>query len=298
VAITQDSYGALYVADISNRVAIHYPALAAQNAASYVCAMGCSVAGQAPNYVAPGTFTVLYAFNGLSFASGTTNDTVLPVPTTLAGLQVLVNGQPSPITNVLPSQINFVVPFEAPTSGTAQVAVVNAATSQVLGSGSMIMNAASPGFFTTNEQGTGQIAARNCNTIVNNNCDNAVNGTANPANPGSTIQLFLTGQGAGLTPSAPPDGQADCSSPPSTASKPEVIIGTTVASVSYSGLAPCFVGLWQINAVIPANPGQPPTGFPPGVFPVLVDFQGLVSDTPTNIHTPSLATTIVINAPQ
>src|ERR1022692_752055 len=298
VAITQDSYGALYVADTSNRVAIHYPALAAQNAASYVCAMGCSVAGQAPNYVAPGTFTVLYAFNGLSFASGTTNDTVLPVPTTLAGLQVLVNGQPSPITNVLPSQINFVVPFEAPTSGTAQVAVVNAATSQVLGSGSMIMNAASPGFFTTNEQGTGQIAARNCNTIVNNNCDNAVNGTANPANPGSTIQLFLTGQGAGLTPSAPPDGQADCSSPPSTASKPEVIIGTTVASVSYSGLAPCFVGLWQINAVIPANPGQPPTGFPPEVFPVLVDFQGLVSDTPTNIHTPSLATTIVINAPQ
>ncbi len=298
VAITQDSYGALYVADISNRVAIHYPALAAQNAGSYVCAMGCSVAGQAPYYVAPGTFTVLYAFNGLSFASGTNNDTVLPVPTTLAGLQVLVNGQPSPITNVLPSQINFVVPFEAPTSGTAQVAVVNAATSQVLGSGSMIMNAASPGFFTTNEQGTGQIAARNCNTIVNNNCDNAVNGTANPANPGSTIQLFLTGQGAGLTPSAPPDGQADCSSPPSTASKPEVIIGTTVASVSYSGLAPCFVGLWQINAVIPANPGQPPTGFPPGVFPVLVDFQGLVSDTPTNIHTPGIATTIVINAPQ
>jgi hypothetical protein len=29
-----------------------------------------------------------------------------------------------------------------------------------------------------------------------------------------------------------------------------------------------------------------------------VDFQGLVSDTPTNIHTPGIATTIVINAPQ
>ena len=297
IAITQDSYGALYVADASNRVAIHYPALAGQNAASYVCAMGCSAANQASSYVAPGTYTAIYAFNGLTFASSVTNNTVLPVPTTLAGLQVLVNGLASPITNVYPSQINFVVPFEAPTSGTAEVAVVNASTSQVMGSGLMTMNVASPGFFTSNAQGTGQIAALNCNKIVNENCDDTVNGTANPAVPGSTIQLFLTGQGQ--VSNAPPDGQADCTGTPIlTGPQPEVIIGTTVAKVSFTGLAPCFVGLWQINAEVPANPGQPPTGFPNGVFPVLVVYQGLVSDSPTNIHSPSVATTITITAPQ
>jgi|HubBroStandDraft_1064217.scaffolds.fasta_scaffold06493_2 uncharacterized protein (TIGR03437 family) len=299
IAITQDGYGALYVADASNRVAVHYPALAAENAGSFVCAMGCNLGGltDPQSYLAPGAFASLFAFNGLPLASGTTVNYVLPVPTTLGGLQVLVNGVPSPITTVSSAQINFVVPFEAPTSGTTPVTVVNPSTSQVVGSGSMAMNVASPAFFTLNQQGYGQIAALNCNKVVNGNCDDAVNGTANPANPGTTIQLYLTGQGAALTPSAPADGQGDCT-PPMTGPEPEVIIGTTQAKVSYSGLAPCYVGLWQINAVIPANPGQPPTGFPNGVFPVLVDFQGLVSEPPSKISNPSLSTTIVINAPQ
>jgi uncharacterized protein (TIGR03437 family) len=306
IAITQDSYGALYVADTSNRVGIHYPALSGTNGASFVCAMGCNLGTLTDPfyYLAPGAYASLFGFSG-SFASSVTTDTVLPVPMTLGGVQVLVDGRPSPITYVSPSQINFVVPFEAPTSGTAQVAVVNPATSQVLGSGSAIMNVASPGFFiesclppcvpTVQTPSPGQVAARNCN-VVNGQCDNTVNGTAFPAQPGSTIQLFLTGQGP--ISGAPPDGQADCSAGLSTGPQPEVIIGTTVAKVTYSGLAPCFVGLWQINAVIPANPGQPPTGFPSNVFPVLVDFQGLVSDPSTNIHIPSLAQTIVINAPQ
>ena len=303
IAITQDSYGALYVADTSNRVGIHYPALSGTNGASFVCAMGCNLGTltDAPYYLAPGAYASLFPFSG-SFGSSTTTATVLPVPKTLGGVQVLVNGQPSPITYVSPSQINFVVPFEAPTSGTAQVAVVNPSTSQVLASGTAIMNVAAPGFFITSQTGSlqtpspGQIAALNCNTIVNGSCDDAVNSTANPAKPGSTIQLFLTGQG--LVSGAPPDGQADCSTAPPTGPQPEVIIGTTVAKVTFSGLAPCFVGLWQINAVIPANPGQPPTGFASNVFPVLVDYQGLVSDPSTNIHVPSLAQTIVINAPQ
>jgi uncharacterized protein (TIGR03437 family) len=304
IAITQDSFGALYVADTTNRVAIHYPALAGENGASFVCAMGCNLGTltAAPYYLAPGAYASLFAFSG-SFASSTTSNTVLPVPTTLGGVQVLVNGLPSPITYVSPTQINFVVPFEAPTSGTAQVAVVNPSTSQVLGSGSMTMNVAAPGFFIIGPAaGTtpaaGQIAALNCNKIVNGGCDNAVNGTANPANPGSTIQLFLTGQGAALTPSAPLDGQGECAQV-KTESEPVVIIGTTaVTNPAYSGLAPCLVGLWQINVQIPMNPGVPAgSNFPNGVFPVLVNYQGLVTTPSTNAHTYGLATTIVINAP-
>jgi len=303
IAITQDSFGALYVADTSYRVAIHYPALAGTNGASFACAMGCSLGGQTDTlyYLAPGAYASLFPFSPVSFPVTATANTALPVPTTLGGVQVQVNGVPSPIAYVSPTQINFVVPFEAPPSGTAELAVVNPSTSQVLGSGSVTMNVAAPGFFITSQTtagaapAPGQIAALNCNKSP---CEDTVNSTANPANPGSTIQMYLTGQGQ--VTNAPPDGQAaPCSGGTvQTGAKPEVIIGTTIATVSYSGLAPCYVGLWQINAVIPANPGQPPTGFPAGVFPVLIDFQGLVSDPASNIHNPTLAQTIVINAPQ
>ena len=294
IALAQDGSGDLYVADTSNRVAIHYPALAAENGGSFVCAMGCNLGGlnDAPFYLAPGAFASLFLFNG-SFASGTTVNSVLPVPPTLAGLQVLVNDHASPITTVASSQINFIVPFEAPTSGTAQVTVVNASTSQVLGSGTMILNTASPGFFTMSQTGIGQIAALNCNQSP---CENTVNGTAHPANPGSVIQLFLTGQG--LVPNAPPDGQG-ASGAVNTSSKPAVYIGTSLGTLQYSGLAPGYPGLWQINVQIPTNQtlGNLPN-FPAGIFPVLVSYEGLTSNTPTNNSNPSLATTIVINAPQ
>jgi len=128
-----------------------------------------------------------------------------------------------------------------------------------------------------------------------------VNGTANPANPGAAIQLFLTGQGAVLTPTVPADGEAVCGQV-QTQAMPEVVIGTTPvpsSSILYSGIAPCLVGLWQINVIIPNNPGQPDTqGWPPNIFPVLVRYNGAVTDPPGDFSNPSLAGTIVINAPQ
>ena len=288
IAVTQDSFGALYVADTSNRVAIHYPALAAENTASSVCAMGCNLGGltDAQFYEAPGAFASLYPFNGLSFASGTTVNSVIPVPTSLGGIQVQVDGRSSPITFVSSGQINFLVPFEAPTSGTAQVEVVNASTSQVLGSGSMTMNVGSPGFFTSNSQGTGQIAALNQ--------DNTVNSPSNMAKPSSYIQLFLTGQGAGLQGGAPPDGQPT-SGALSTSSLPAVYIGGSLATLSYSGLAPGYPGLWQINVQIPSAPIALP-GFPVNIFPVLVSYEGLTSNTSANNSNPNAATTIAISA--
>jgi len=297
LAVTQDSFGALYVADFSNRVGIHYPALAADNGGSFTCAMGCTLGGlaDAQSYLAPGAFASLFTFNGLSLASSTTVNYVLPVPTTLGGLQVLINGVPAPITTVSSNQINFVVPFEAPTSGTAPVLVISASTSQVLGSGLMSMNTASPGFFTSNQQGAGQIAALNCN-VVNTACDNTVNGTAHPVNPGSIIQLYLTGQG--LISGAPPDGQGPTGTV-STGSVPVVYIGESQGTVQFSGLAPGYPGLWQINVQIPssANLINLPE-FPTGVFPVLVNYEGLTSNTPANNRSTNFSTTIVVNAPE
>lgn len=292
LALTQDAYGNLYVADASNRVGIHYPALAAENGASFTCAMGCNLGGlnDPQSYLAPGAFASLFTFGG-SFATSTTINDVLPVPTTLGGLQVLVNGTPSPITAVTPSQINLVLPFEAPTSGTAAVTVLNPSTQQVLGSGTMVMNTASPGFFTKNQNGSGQIAALNCNQTP---CEDTVNGSSNPVNPGKYIQFYLTGQGQ--ISNAPPDGQGATGAVP-TSSVPAVYIGGSQATVQYSGLAPGYPGLWQINVQVPASLTNL-AGFAAGTFPVQVYYQGLTSNLPANNANPSLATTIAVNAPE
>jgi uncharacterized protein (TIGR03437 family) len=295
IAVTQDGYGNLYAADSTNRVAVHYQALAATNGASFVCAMGCNLGGlsKPQYYLAPGAFASIFAFNGQTFASAATNNTSTPIVTTLANIQVQVNGTPSPLTTVAPSQINFIVPFAAPQSGTAEVVVENTVTSQVLGSGTVAMNTASPGFFTQNQTGAGPISALDCNTVANGSCDDHLNSTTNPAMPGSTIQLFLTGQGS--IAGAPPDGEGECAQIPTPA--PKVVIGGSTASVSYSGLAPCYAGLWQINAVIPTNIIGLPGAWPANTFPVIIEYQGLPSNTPANNANPSLATTIVVQAP-
>jgi uncharacterized protein (TIGR03437 family) len=60
--------------------------------------------------------------------------------------------------------------------------------------------------------------------------------------------------------------------------KPRVLINANFvpdADVQYSGLAPGFVGLWQINVKVPAD-------VPPLDVPVFVQFQGLFSSQDAN----------------
>jgi uncharacterized protein (TIGR03437 family) len=65
------------------------------------------------------------------------------------------------------------------------------------------------------------------------------------------------------------DGRACVTSQPSMC----VAFGTTFGEVQYSGLAPGFVGLWQINVRIPADA---PSG---NAVPVRV----LINGTPSNV---------------
>jgi len=250
LAITQDSFGNLYVADSSNRVAIHYQAAASRNAASFLCAGECTLGGlnEPTYYLAPGAIGSLFAFAGTQFIqNAATFNNVLPVPTTVGGVQVLMNGEPSPIFYVGPSQINFVVPSSnVPTVGTAQVQVVESSTGLILGSGSISMNTVAPAMFTLSQTGIGQIAALN-------HIDGSVNSSTNPVARGQYIELYGTGQGA--VPGGPPDGELPKGTV-STPSTPQVVIGgfpVPSANIEFSGLAPCCVGLWQINVLIPES---------------------------------------------
>jgi uncharacterized protein (TIGR03437 family) len=77
-------------------------------------------------------------------------------------------------------------------------------------------------------------------------------GQDNPAHPGETVLIFLTGLGA-VTPGIA-DGAAGGINPLNRVTGPiGVYVGDArmSASISYQGLAPTLAGLYQINAVIP-----------------------------------------------
>ena len=89
------------------------------------------------------------------------------------------------------------------------------------------------------------------------------------------MQVFATGLGA--TEPRVPSGQAGPSTEPlaKVVVMPEVRIGNKTARVLFAGLAPGFVGLYQVNVEIPS-------GVEPGpAVPVVVTQNAVVSNTVT-----------------
>ena len=89
-------------------------------------------------------------------------------------------------------------------------------------------------------------------TVLNQN--NSPNFGTSPAPRGSVIQIFATGAGD-TTPQLMPGEPAPASGNPLilTNVQPTVTIGGQAAKVTFSGMAPGYVGLWQINAEVPQN---------------------------------------------
>jgi hypothetical protein len=75
---------------------------------------------------------------------------------------------------------------------------------------------------------------------------------ARPEATGKVVVIYATG--IGNTNPLVPDGQAAPGNPLALATAPtEITIGGQPATVLFSGLAPGFVGLWQLNVQLPAN---------------------------------------------
>jgi uncharacterized protein (TIGR03437 family) len=72
---------------------------------------------------------------------------------------------------------------------------------------------------------------------------------AHPATKGETVLIYCTG--LGVVSSPPDDGTA--ANGQATVATTTVTIGGVSAAVSFSGLAPGFVGLYQVNAAVPSG---------------------------------------------
>ncbi len=194
--------------------------------------------------VSPGEFLTLFG-SGLA---PTTDSASLPFPKTFHGVQVLINNVAAPIYYVSPGQINVVVPYGTLTGSTAYIQVNNnGSDSNVV---TELTGLTSVGAFTNNPVGgIGNAAALHP--------DNSVISESSPAQIGETVAVYLAGMGAVNLPVA--DGAAAPSNPLSiTTSTPLVFILDTSgnyrqAKIAFSGLAPGYAGLYQINFTIPTG---------------------------------------------
>jgi uncharacterized protein (TIGR03437 family) len=220
----------------------------------------------APAPVAPGSIAALF---GNNLAAATSAAGALPLPTKLGEVQVFLNDTAAPLLFVSPGQINLQIPWQL--SGSSQVSarvVVNDVPSNTI---TVNVAAAAPGCFTLNQSGQGAIVHALSGVVVAPEGSVPGRQTA-PANPGDYLSLYCTG--VGEVTNAPASGAAALVSPLSwTTVRPAVEIGGVAASdVSFYGLAPGFVGLYQINAQVPPSaPGG-------DAIPVLVTAGGMASN--------------------
>ena len=202
------------------------------------------------NQVAPGQ--IISVFGQKFTASASAVATAIPLPTQLAPENVTLTacGGAFPLYSVFPGQINAQLPFACPTTGTVTVTVT---TSGQTATQSITLAPASPGIFTVNGSGTGD------GVILHG--DNALVSAEAPATAGEEVVIYATGLG----PTSPSFGTGTAATEVNTTAMPvSVTIGGMNATVMYSGLTEGFVGLYQVNAIVP--PGL--TGSQPVVITV------------------------------
>lgn len=192
------------------------------------------------NVAAPGEIVALF---GADLASGRFSAQTQPLPTTLTGVQLLVNGTPAPLFFVSPGQINFQMPrtVAATTnspgfnSATALLEVIR--DNNLIRLGTLQIAPVSPSLFTVRANGAGEVSAVD-----------ALRGTVGPfaakqANgQPNVIAVFGTGLGLDGT-----DVNGD------QAGSVRVTFDGVAGNVLYAGRAPGFVGLNQFNVQFPAN---------------------------------------------
>ena len=207
------------------------------------------------NAIAPGAIVAIFGSNlndgsQNPFSAFGANGRLL---TMLGGASVTFNGFSAAMFSSFPGQLNVEVPLELAGSASAQVVVT--VNGQQSAPQTVQISAASPGIFSINSQGNGQGAIQIANSTTFAAPSGSIGGAqTRPATVGvDFLTIYCTGLGSVNNP--PATGAAG--SGQSTVATPLVNIGGVPATVSFSGLAPGFVALYQVNVQVPAGA---PTG--------------------------------------
>jgi uncharacterized protein (TIGR03437 family) len=235
-----DKSGNVYVADASNSIIRilqpSYPQISSggiANAFSY------------KTQTSPGAAASIFG-TGLST---TTLGTSAPLPATVSGVSVTVNGVAAPIYYVSPGLVNIQVPWQ---TGTGTASVVVSANGLPSNTASVQVVTAGPGL----------------HPYIQNYPDYSQNTATNPISSGGTVIAYATGSGPVSTPQT--NGQLP-SGTVTVTSTCTATIGSSNAVVSFCGLQPNSVGLVQVNITVPS-------GMATGTYPLVVTINGQASN--------------------
>jgi len=199
--------------------------------------------------LAPGSVAAIF---GQYLSASTQVNSLLPMPVSLGGTTVQINGIPAPIYATSPGQVNVEIPWELAGAAAGIVKViVDGVESNAL---TILLSDTAPYIFASAD-GQGLIAR------------------ALPVGPGSTLIIYGTGFGPVQNP--PATGSAAVDFTLTTINAPDVSIGGISAEVVSSSLTPGIVGVYQVSIRIPAS-----LTFDVGI-PVKLSIGGVESNTVT-----------------
>ncbi len=222
----------------------------AANEMVYSAASITNAASGESGFLAPNTIASLYGKN-LAYATKalTTGDlTAGMMPTVLpgTGVRVSVGGLLANLFYVSPTQINFLVPAELLAGPTTVFVTRDGVRGPIV---NITLSAAAPAIF--------QMDAA---TAIATHGDGSVVTSDAPATPGEIVVLYATGLGQMI----PPVLSGELAAGPlklQAASSFQAVVGGKLvgkADVLYTGAAPGFAGLYQINLRLPADtPADP-----------------------------------------
>ena len=195
-----------------------------------------SAASGSASSTPPGSIFALY---GSGMATGSTQANKLPLPGTLLNTSVTVNGETAPLFYMSSGQINAQMPWDIQ-PGVASVVVTT---------GNGMSNSAAVNVPAT---ATPEVFIYGSNRAAVQNPDLSVNSSTAPAHVGDTVVAYFTGGGP-VNPAGPlttglgsPNGLS-----PVTGTPMVVTVAGVATTITYIGLTPTEVGLYQVNFVVP-----------------------------------------------
>jgi uncharacterized protein (TIGR03437 family) len=160
------------------------------------------------------------------------------LPKVLGGVQVFFDGNALPLFYESNGQVNLEVPFEVGLQSSTSVQIrANNVTGAPF---TLMLRSTDPGIFMANGRAT-----------IMNSAGVQIT-PSNPAQAGQTLSIYATGLGA-VSGSVSSGQLIPIGTLFNTTNTATVTVNGMTAPVSFSGLAPTFTGLYQINFTVPAG---------------------------------------------
>jgi uncharacterized protein (TIGR03437 family) len=194
--------------------------------------------------LAPGMVASVF---GVNFSSASDGAAAIPLPTSLAGCSIRFNASiPAPEFFVSPLQANLQIPWEL--SGRESATLTVAVGPEVSEAVVIPLTPFNPGIFSVEQTGAGQAASLIAGT-ASLAAPLGAYADSRPVKSGEFLVIFATG--LGMVTNTPASGREASSSPLSeTTTMPQVRLSGIDLPVHFSGLAPGFVGLYQVNVEV------------------------------------------------